>query len=264
MRSYLILIFKFLKPNSMKNSIYFVVICATLLFPCCKKSTEAASCLPANLNKGVIAFYPFSNGSLNDVLNNHNLSNTTTAKPINDRAGNANSAFVFKNASSANAFLHLKNAIFLDKISELSISLWYMPLDTNVYQSLVERVSNNNACNDGGGDWGLALHGGCLKVGFYMNKRGIIDRYLEKQCTSSDYIGKWQHVAITAKNNKLQLFINGIFMGSCETISNNGLCSGDLFIGRGFNGVIDDVLLYNRELTEVEVKQLQKLPACSE
>jgi hypothetical protein len=39
---------------------------------------------------------------------------------------------------------------------------------------------------------------------------------------------------------------------------------GDLFIGKGFTGIIDDVILYNRELTVAEVKQLQKLPACCE
>jgi hypothetical protein len=64
------------------------------------------------------------------------------------------------------------------------------------------------------------------------------------------------------------MFRNSISAESCANypswdcpIFNN---IGDLFIGKGFTGVIDDVILYNRELTVAEVKQLQNLPVCCE
>jgi hypothetical protein len=253
----------------MKIPMYLVAICATLLSSCCKKPVEPASCLPTNLKNGVIAFYPFSNGSLNDVINNHNLSNTTTAKPILDRSGNLKCAFEFKNTSSINEFLHFKNPLFLDNISEFSISLWYMPLDKKWYdyEGLVQRDSAFGC--DRRGQWSLGLYD-CRRAVFGMEYSGIWDSFIDlDDCTPTYYTNKWHHLVVTFKNNKVQLFRNGVSTTMPSSNSDALKCPyrnnfGDLFIGKGFTGVIDDVILYNRELTLAEVKQLQNLPACCE
>jgi hypothetical protein len=255
----------------MRIPMYFVAICATFLFSCCKKTIEPASCLPTNLQNGVIAFYPFSNSSLKDFVNNHNLTNTTTAKPSSDRSGNLKCAFEFKNLPSGNEFLHIKNPIFLDNISELSISLWYMPLDTNRCSGSYEGLAQRDSCITchKRGQWSLGLYD-CRRATFGMNNSAIWDSYKDiEDCTPTYYANKWHHLVVTFKNNKVQLFRNGVsttdlssnFDGTnCPYINNFG----DLFIGKGFTGVIDDVILYNRELTVAEVKQLQNLPACCE
>jgi hypothetical protein len=82
----------------------------------CNKSSEtdgAASmdCLPADMQSGVIAFYSFSNGSINDYSgNNYHLTNGTTASPAEDRAGNPNCAFLFNRYK--NEFLHYTDPSF--------------------------------------------------------------------------------------------------------------------------------------------------------
>ena len=204
-------------------------------------------------------------------VNRHaDSSGNTTAQPSADRSGNPNCAFMFKNFPSGNAFLHIKNPIFLDNISELSISLWYMPLDTNVnagmYQGLVQRDSNR-ACNLRG-QWELGLHD-CRKATFSMNNSGLWSDNSLKPCESRNYYtDKWHHIVVTFKNNKAQIFINGVLKGdNTNGIGANCLYRnniGDLFIGRGFTGVIDDVILYNRELTVAEINQLQQLSPCCE
>jgi Concanavalin A-like lectin/glucanases superfamily len=275
MRIYLILFFKFSKSNSMKNSMYFVVICATLLFTCCKKSIEAASCLPANLNNGVIAFYPFSNGSLNDVLNNHNLSNTTTAKPSSDRSGNSNCAFEFKNFPSGLEFLTHQNPIFLNNLTLFSLSLWYQPLDTNrlggSYEGLISRDTSTQS-GDKYGQWSVGLYD-CRRAVFGINCGVLWDNFNLQQSTNdcSDrffYTNKWHHLVVTYNNDSLTLFRNGVpstrvyrDSSSCRSISQD---IGNLFIGKGFTGRIDDIAIFNRVLTATEVSQLQNLPACCE
>jgi Concanavalin A-like lectin/glucanases superfamily len=259
----------------MKIYLFCVALCATFLFSNCKKGEkpiDPLSCLPANLQNGVIAFYPFSNGSLNDVINSHNLTNTTTAKPSSDRAGNAKCAFEFKNFPSGNEFLNVKNPTFLDNQTNFSISLWYMPLDTNVYSGVYQGLVTRDTSAQSGdkyGKWSLGLYD-CRRAVFGSNCGIVWDnsQYL-KDCEPSFYTNKWHHLVAIYNNNRVTVFRNGII--STELTSGNtlpclfaGQDIGDLFIGKGFTGVIDDVILYNRELTLSEVKQLQNLPACCE
>lgn len=57
---------------------------------------EGISCIPDNFLGNLIAFYPFSGGSLNDFSgNNYYLSNPTTASPDMDWGGNLDCAYFF-------------------------------------------------------------------------------------------------------------------------------------------------------------------------
>ena len=65
---------------------------------------QLVDCLSIGLQNGIVAFYPFENGSIDDFSgNNNNLTNSTTASATMDRSGNANCAFSFN--STSNEFL---------------------------------------------------------------------------------------------------------------------------------------------------------------
>ena len=56
---------------------------------------DIMDCIPINLQNSVVAYYPFSNGSINDFSgNNQNLVNNN-ASSTSDRNGNENCAFEF-------------------------------------------------------------------------------------------------------------------------------------------------------------------------
>lgn len=75
----------------------------------------------------------------------------------------------------------------------------------------------------------------------------------------------WEHIVITSNNSTNQLFVNGILipMGSGINGANCPIINqGDLFIGRLYNGLIDDIIIYDRVLTPAEITELFNLPAC--
>jgi hypothetical protein len=124
----------------------------------CEKSEEKAiiqnlNCLPINLQNGVIAFYSFGNGSLNDSSgNNYNLTNTTTASAGMDRDGNPNCAFQFDNGN--NEFLKYTNPAFLDNLptNNLSISFWYKSNDLLGSNGAFISRDNQQYCNSSFGE----------------------------------------------------------------------------------------------------------------
>ena len=102
----------------MKKPILFFLLSALLFFSCDEDDQFTTSCLPANLQNGVIAFYPFNNGALSDVSSGGNdLVNTTAASAAADRNGNANCAFQFDNTQAAEEFLTTTNTNFLNGLS---------------------------------------------------------------------------------------------------------------------------------------------------
>lgn len=215
---------------------------------------KQTNCLPTNLQAGVIAFYSFGNGSLNDSSgNNYNLANTTTASSGMDRAGNPNCAFKFISAN--NEFLKYTNPTFLDNLptNNLSISFWYKSNFEN-FGSFISR-DNQPYCNSEFGEWSIGFVNNV--VNFSVNN-GRVNNYGVE--TSN-----WQHIVITSSNSNNQIFVNGVIIPNGNGI-NGASCpilnQGDLFIGRLFDGYIDDIIIYNSILTQTEVTELYNLPTC--
>ena len=80
----------------MKYIIFFIL--PILLLTSCDKND--IPCIPSDLQNHVIACYPFSNGSLNDVSgNDFHLVNPNNIPPSNDRDGNLSCAYAFDGSS---------------------------------------------------------------------------------------------------------------------------------------------------------------------
>lgn len=73
-------------------------------------------------------------------------------------------------------------------------------------------------------------------------------------------------MVVTCKGTILKLYINGIlttYIGGtgCNppTTTQN---IGDLIIGKGYNGLIDDIVMYNKNLSTTEISQFYNLAPC--
>lgn len=227
------------------------------------KSTQIeASCLPTSLQNGVIAFYPFSNGSLNDNSgNNYNLTNTSTASSGTDRAGNPNCAFNFVSANGD--FLKYTNPTFINDFQTLpfSISLWYKSLSsaTGDFELLIGRDIPLH-CPDTQGQWSVALYDLRNPV-FGINEYSL---WYDVTVVTTP----WKHLVVTCQGTNLKLYINGTLTTQsagtgCDT-SFPTTNTGDLFLGANFMGLLDDVIIYDHILTTTEITQLYNLPACCE
>jgi len=248
------------------RSILLLLLSFTVV-SCNKPDENEADCIPVNLQNGIIAFYPFNSGSLNDLSgNNYHLANPTTATPGADRAGNSNCAFSFLRAKGD--FLTYANPDFLNNFQTLpfSISVWYKPVGLKPsFEVLVGRDVGNH-CPDTHGQWSVALFDNRRAV-FGINERSLWDDYTAGANTLNDLSNIWQHLVVTCNAIDLKLYRNEVLTTNtsglgCNPPSPPTLNMGDLFLGKNFDGLLDDVIIYNRILTGAEISELYHLPPC--
>jgi len=233
------------------------------------------SCIPRGLANYVIAFYPFSNGSLNDISgNNQNLTNTTTASPTFDRDGNPTCSYEFNNSPSSNEFLTTTNTSFLNNLTEFSISLWYQPKDTSKNDGEFESLINRDlgrSCPDRNGRWSVGLYD-CRKA-VYGRTNSVWDYNITNFDCQQEIIARtniWSHLVATFKQSdvEMKIYRNGILQGSskghasCGSGVPNYQDIGDLFLGKDYTGKIDDVILFNKTLNQQQINTLFNMGTC--
>jgi len=257
----------------LQNLLLFIFLASFV--SCGKEASIRSNCLPLNLQNGLIAFYPFSNGSLEDksAYSNH-LNNPTSALPTNDRSGNMNCAFRFENSLRFRTeFLTTSNSSFLNNLDKFSISIWYQPLERVIFEKNIEvllgRGNDEKRCPDRMGEWSVGLYD-CRHAVFGHNSSVWAKPITSSNDCAEEYVAltnKWHHVVATKSDTLFKIYFNGILNG---TKSGNGACSnlhlaqdiGDMFIGTAYTGRIDDILIYNRELSALEVTELFNLEPC--
>lgn len=245
------------------------------MISCKDKEQFTVDCLPSNLQNGVIAFYPFNNGSLNDESpNNNNFTNPTSAIPSDDRNGNANCAFIFDNSQQDEEYLTTTNAAFLNELDQFSISLWYQPLDATIYGSTIEGLfsrGNETRCPNRMGEWSMGIYD-CRRAVFGHDNSvwafDVTDFSGGCQGEVEALVDQWHHVVGVKDGDNYKLFFNGLVNevangdGNCGSSFQPAQDVGDVFIGFGFTGKIDDIIIYNRVLTESEITELNELNSC--
>ncbi len=280
----------------MENSIKLLFVCFLLaILSCGRKDGDTASCIPSALQSDVIAFYPFSNGMLDDLSgNNQDLTNTTTASATEDRNGNANCAYEFHNSLTVNDFLIRSNPTFLNGLTEFSVSLWYETLDPlrnhqnianpeSVWETLISRdaLSNysvpllNVVCPDRTGQWSINLYD-CRRAVFgRTNSVWDISILGVSNCAQEVPLRTdttWHHLVATFSQsaNKMAIYRDGLLQESkglgdpgCFTITPI-FDIGDLFLGRFYRGKMDDVIIFKKELTQSEVTSVYNMTTCCE
>lgn len=263
----------------MRTSILILVIFIGIS-ACKDRNTHqgnSVSCLPAGLQNGLIAAYSFSNGSLLDVTGaGNNLTKTGPATPAADRDGNASCAYQFVNTASTPSFLSTSQTGFLNGMSDFSVSIWYKPLGPRSggdFEVLLGR-GNQGHCPDRLGEWSVGLYD-CRRAVFGHENSVWADfttPYSDNRCQDEmdNLENKWQHAIAVKQGNNFKIYFNGVLQETAVGVANCGnntytaQDTGDLFIGNRFNGLIDDVLLYERALTDQEVSTLFTLEPCCE
>ncbi len=76
--------------------------------------------------------------------------------------------------------------------------------------------------------------------------------------------GKWTHLAGTCDGSNLRLYVNGVLAAGPAAVTNSPVddyvrIGSDVVAGRLWNGVIDEVRVYDRALSGAEVKRLYNL-----
>lgn len=214
------------------------------------------------LEKGLVAYYPFNGNSNDESGNSYDLINYG-AELTTDRNGNCESAYSFM----GNSGLILSNQILHNQSEAQSISLWF-------------KTDNLNSVSYGGILFGIL---GSLPPGsgsrFVISiKDGVIrgsygDEYGDDESwahtLSSDAIifsnNSWHHIVLVSNgdNSTISLYADAVLIGTLDLAKSNNNVSGSLDIKCGgdkpenyYVGVIDDIRLYNRAITQQEIFEL--------
>jgi len=232
-------------------------IFALILIMSCLVSASAH----AGLNDGLVAYYPF-NGNANDESGNGRNGTVYGAILARDRFGNASSAYSF---DGVNDFIEASSTGL--PTAERTVSLWFYANTVSTRPIIFGYGGNGSP----GTSWWMNInHGGtpAYVLGVHYNQSAYLYYYYTQQP-----VGEWIHYVATTSPTGSRIFINGELKASNTRYINNTYVNGrELAIGVGvsgygsapftdgnvkyFNGLVDDIRIYNRALSEYEIKQL--------
>ncbi len=233
-------------------------------------SVVLSTAVQASLNDGLVAYYPL-NGNADDSSGNNLHGIAYGVMPTQDRFGLSNSAFAFDGQDD---YIIAENRDGLFNLTSYwTLSAWVKPLvpSSQWHENPIVIKRTYGTTNDS-----YALAWGCAMEDIQLTN--VFQTGLERASDDKDFPLRsnshepcqWYHVVGTYNNNSIKIYVNGQLEGS-EKIGSviPYVGSTPLTIGYfpytesgsfSFNGLIDEVRIYNRALSDSEVTQLYNVP----
>ncbi|MEN9742294.1 MAG: hypothetical protein RLZZ65_99 [Bacteroidota bacterium] len=217
----------------MKHKITLLFLLLTLL---ATTFAQIPSYVPSN---GLVGWWPF-NGNANDESGNGNNGTVNGATLTADRFGVANKAYSF---DGVNDYIEVLNSPQLNSVNNFTLSIWVFFNDWNQSSSVWFATIEKQ------GQYSLQL---IRLTSNTANLSGI---------TVPVSSNSWNCYTLSFENNIVKVYANGTLQGS----NNNSFTSttSPLVFGidpggqlEFLNGSLDDIGIWNRALTECEIKDL--------
>lgn len=199
---------------------------------------QVPSYVPTN---GLVGYWPF-NGNANDESGNGNNGTVNGTTLTADRFGNANKSYSF----GPNKYIEVLNNPSINLSNSFSISIWIKALPSTTvirkgYQYGIDLGISNSTANTNG------LYPHCYNPTLLTNS--ILDS------------SNWFHIVATNSNNIQKIYINGILTNTSSVSTTyqlypNNLTIGSWYLNETYNGLLDDIGLWNRALTQQEITNL--------
>jgi hypothetical protein len=222
------------------KKIFLSIVAILVLFPIL---------LSADLKKGLVAFFPF-NGNANDESGKGNKAKVHGATLTSDRFENENSAYYFDGQSY----------LVYRKVKEIPIGKAKRTLA--LWAKSADGFRNGNA--DHIVNWGSADSGNAFGLMIFDKDNWWAyghspDNDLDSEITADT---EWHFFCIIYDGVETKIYIDGQLAATKKMILNTK--GNDLYIGirpdeamdNTFDGVIDDIYIYNRVLTDEEIQEL--------
>jgi len=192
--------------------------------------------LAGPLSTGLVSRYGFDGNAFDTAGGNHGteVGNPTYTPGRYDQAISLDGDGDYVNCGNDASF-NITDAI--------TISIWLKGTFDNTWDSIIEKGYNWLLCR-GAGDNAVFF---CLGLGNVQGSKNIND-------------DQWHHVAALYDGSKVCLYVDGEPDGSQVVSGSLNVSTANVYIGgntsQSFNGLIDDVFIYNRALSEQEIQFL--------
>ena len=218
------------------------VVNASLGQPCVADSSAVA---------GLVAAYSFSEGSgatVADASGNGNTGTIVNATWTN--SGKYGNALAF---NESNARVDISDSTSLRLSSGMTLEAWVQPSIVNsTWRDVVYKGNDNYYLAGTSPNGSLPAVGATGGTTIYGN--------------SALTVNTWAHLAATYDGANLRLYLNGIQVANqartvnLTTSANPLQIGGDTIFGQYFSGLIDEVRVYNRALTQTEIQTDMNTP----
>ena len=201
------------------------------------------------ITEGLVAYYPF-NGNANDESSNGNDGVVYGSILTEDRFGNENSAYEFDGNSN---YIEIENTANLIERNH-TLCCWVYTSDDDGF--LVGKGQD--------GEWNDPYAIYLANSKFKYNIREDYPNVYSIETTENIVTNEWYFLVGTYDGNEIKFYVNGEIYGSLETggqpLANQDL---NLMIGSSstpnvamLSGILDDIRIYNRALTDEEIQFL--------
>ncbi len=229
----------------MKN----LVLSAIALLCFSTANAQIPSWMPAD---GLVGWYPF-NGNANDESNQGNNGVVWGATLATDRLGNSNSAYSF---NGTNNRIEIPDAASL-RVQRITMAAWVLANVTGD-QQVIYKADYNTAANE---SYAMDM---TKRFGIKSNSNCMTGGWQHRDFVAGANVGNWEFLVGTFDGTTLRSYVDGVLVSSSNYTGLIDACvGGGLRFGYGwvsfphsFNGLLDDIAIYNRALSECEIKQL--------
>jgi uncharacterized repeat protein (TIGR01451 family) len=242
-------------------SIVFFGLCVFFLLVPNRVSTQATeTCVQPP--PGIIAWWPFdetSGTTAEEVIGGRNGVHINGPVPTPGKVGgalrfNGSSSYVGAPDSDLWAF----------GTGNFTVELW-ANFDAPTSGDIVHPGDVFISSDDGPGTqnkWIFALGGGLLEL-IVVNTADVPPNFFLVRAPFSPVVGEWYHLAVTKTATLFTIYVDGVEVGSEVSTPPIANANAPLIIGQsnepfgGFmNGLLDEVTIYNRALTQTELKAI--------
>lgn len=200
--------------------------------------------------QGLVSYYPF-NGNANDESGNGNNGYVNGPTLTTDRFTNSNKAYAFSAARTN--YISVAHSSSLTFTNQFTFAVWAYTLSRGNGVESPRMISKGSETISG------------IEIGFESTLKPFIASHGQGLLVSSRplQLNRWTHLTGTYDGSRLLLYVNATIDTSLNASGNLPQNTIELNIGRNstssndyFHGTLDDIRIYNRALTPVEIQAL--------
>jgi hypothetical protein len=240
----------------MKHVLLTLLIAVT----CTSITAQLPSYLPTN---GLVGWWPF-NGNANDESGNGNHGTVNGATLAEDRFGNLNSAYSFDGIDDK-----VMAAVNTQYNSSWSLSFWFFSANLNssfTGQNIIGIGQDLHGFGSSAFQIAGDIQPGQCSNFNYSNQMYLFDATEEcggNYISGGQYLNNvWSKITIIKQSGYFSIYVDGLLISAnnsqMQSIIPDQLTFGNraLLNFQFFNGLIDDIAIYNRALTPEEITAL--------